>query len=176
MVDNLTRDLFSKAPGTIAFDSMLKHFVDSYHIEQLTDISVIENSMIEYFYFLLIQEHSDFRQRAHIQYPQAINIEYADFSNMETLIHKLAHLEIFDLQHFIGEYARLQSRNIRYLNRKTQFASQVTRDQLDIITTAYAGALVHKNMHVDLDWYNQELRDKIIGQYFDDIKNWCSGI
>ena len=58
LVDSLVSDLFTKAPGTMAFNSMLTHFVNSYNINSETDPVYCYNAAIEYFYFLLINHDS----------------------------------------------------------------------------------------------------------------------
>lgn len=172
MVDNMASDLFEKAPGTIAFDHMLKHFVISYGIDQTTARSIIENSLIEYFYFILVQDHSLFRVKTHRQMSKAINLEYEDFAKADRLLAKLGHLPILDRRHFLNEYDQLIARNKRYLAMKARFPRKIKDDNLDILETAYTGALIHRHTNHSLDWFNPELRRSNVTKYRDYIIEW----
>lgn len=65
-VNSLHKDLFIKAPGTVAFDSMLTHFANSYNLDTKTDPAYFYNAAIEYFYFLLINQDAIFKTKSSV--------------------------------------------------------------------------------------------------------------
>lgn len=172
MVQNLHTDLFSKANGTVAFDGMLKHFVQAYGVSSHTPVDDIKNSLIEYFYFVLIQDQSAFRQRAHLIMPDAINIEYGDFSFEQKLLDLLSCLPNLHKQHFVDRYQQLQKRNSKYLNLKSRFPDNFVSRSLDHLTTAYIGALITTHTGDTLDWFNPEVRQKNIDKHAENIVKW----
>lgn len=156
-VKNLQEQLFTKASNTLAFDQLLKHFVESYQITKKTDQVYIRNAMIEYFYFVLSRENT-FKTIAGLTDKRFINIEYEDFSNFSTLVNKLQHLHNFDLNYFKKMYRILEDTNEEYLNRKTKFKSRVISNDLDILEIAYLGSKIGTN----LDWFNEEVRRSLL--------------
>lgn len=172
MIDSLAHDLFKKAPGTIAFDGLLHHFVESYDIQPTTSINVIENSLIEYFYFVLIEEQSLFRQKAHLNLQSAINIEYDDFFCVDTMSHLFEHLPMFDATHFDKQHRQLLQRNCRYLTMRLLFPWHLTNHRLDLLSWAYIGAIVTKMTDKSLDWYNPGIRQRIVDKYKYKILQW----
>jgi len=175
-VDNLIEDLYTKAPGTIAFDSMLKHWSDSYSIDQHPDQQYRINSIIEYFYFLLLDAQSDFKYQVRYTDTKFVNVEYSDFENKNLLKSKLSHLEIFDLDHFNRMYDLLYQRNSRYLTRKQNFVSKIKSNnkQFDILELAYVGMLF--TGQDPLDWFNVQLRNNMIKDRWSDICNHANNL
>lgn len=156
-IANLQEQLFTKAPGTVAFDQLLKHFMESYQITENTDQTYIKNAMIEYFYFFLARENT-FKTIVGSTDERFINIEYEDFSNLSTLVNKVQHLPNFDLTHFEKMYRILVDTNKEYLDRKRNFASRVNNNDLDILEIAYLGSQIG----TDLDWFNEEVRRSLL--------------
>lgn len=172
MVDSLAQDLLIKGPGTIAFDSLLRHFVDSYNIQRSTPTEIIENSLIEYFYFVLTQDQSTFRRRAHVILSQAINIEYEDFFCVDTLGHLLESVPTFDQAHFEEQHRVLQQRNSRYLTAKFLFPSHLITGSLDTLSLAYVGSMITKHTSIPLDWFDSRVREQMIDKYRYKILQW----
>ena len=172
-VDSLIADLFTKAPGTVAFDSMLTHFINSYNLDTKTDPVYCYNAAIEYFYFLLIDRDAIFKIKSRVTDPDFINIEYAEFSDPEILVNKLKHLPNFDQKWFDKMYADLYSRNKKYLRRHQTFLSKLNNhdNNFDIIETAYIGFLINQVHSVSLDWFNSDIRTSIITNQWDTICN-----
>lgn len=168
-VDYLIEDLETKAPGTIAFDSILKHWSDSYNLAHHPDYQYRLNSAIEYFYFLLLDTQGNFKHLVGFTDPRFVNIEYANFENKKLLENKLSHLEIFDLNHFNRMYDLLHQRNIRYLTRRHNFVSKIQSNNknFDILELAYIGMLITDQDPID--WFNTQLRESIINDRWSDI-------
>lgn len=161
-VDRLIDDLFNKAADTIAFDTLLKHFVASYSINKMLDFEYIRNSMIEYFYFLLCDQHGKFKTQTQFTHTDFINIEYNEFSDENMLINKLITLPNFDLSHFQNQYHLLNVRNIRYLNKRRMFIEKFLNHciDFDILELSYIGYLVGKITGAPVDWFNPDVREK----------------
>ena len=162
-VSHLIDDLFNKAPNTVAFDFMLKHFINSYDITSKTNIEYIKNSILEYFYFFLLEKDTKFKNISSITYDNFINIEYDDFKNPVRLINKLSVLPNFDLDHFNNLYKELEKRNYQYIYRSKNFVSKI--DQFDFIELSYIGTLLTDQK--PLDWFNNSLREKKLKEYLD---------
>lgn len=175
-VDHLVEDLNTKALGTIAFDFMLKHWSDSYDIENHPDNQYRTNSAIEYFYFLLLDTQSIFKHQVGLTDPGFVNIEYADFENKKLLETKLSHLEIFDQDHFDRMYNLLYQRNIRYLDKRQSFVSKIQSNNknFDILEIAYIGMLLTDQDR--LDWFNTQLRENMINDRWSDICNHANNL
>ena len=165
-VANLERDLFSKAPGTVAFDLMLKHFIESYSVESNAVASDIKNSLIEYFYFLLINTDCNFKKKSTQIVNNAINLEYNDFKDLDILVEKLNVLDCFNKDYFVNLYQDLHLRNKVYLQRKQNFKQKVILNKLDLLETSYVGYLITRHTNQQLDWFNTKIRD----QYFNDCQ------
>ena len=175
-VDYLIEDLKNKAVDTIAFDTMLKHWVDSYDIHNHPDYEYRMNSIIEYFYFLLLDTQSIFKYQAGFTDPRFVNIEYSDFENKNLLENKFSHLEIFDLDHFNRMYDLLYQRNSQYLNRRQNFVNKIKSNnkQFDILEIAYIGMLITDQD--PLDWFNSQLRENMINDRWLDICNHADNL
>jgi len=156
-VKHLHTHLFTRAPNTIAFDGMLKHFVESYGVNENTDIETVKNSLIEYFYFTLVQEH-EFKSKVAQEHPRFINVEYDDFASYDQLVAKLENVPGFDLTYFTNMYTILKQTNFEYLNKKKQYQLHLTPVDLDILEIAYAGSTVAN----DLDWFNEQVRENTL--------------
>lgn len=156
-VKNLHKQLFTKAPGTIAFDTLLKHFKESYKITANSNKTYIKNAMIEYFYFMLAKQN-EFTYLLGLTDERFINIEYEDFSDLSILVNKLQHLPGFDLTHFKKMYKILQDTNKVYLDKKKNFAKRINSTDLDILEIAYLGSQIDAN----LDWFNEEVRETVL--------------
>jgi hypothetical protein len=158
-IDNLFADLLVKAPGTVAFDGMLSHFVDSFNISNDCTQEQITNSLIEYFYFTLVDDN-DFKKQALYTNPMYINIEYNDFGNIDSLLSKVKQYKDLDLAHFTKMYKILEETNYAYLNRQKLFLDKINSDNVtfDILETAYIGALLFWYNNEKLDWFNSSIR------------------
>ena len=175
-VDNLLEDLKTKAVDTIAFDSMLKHWVDSYDIDNRPDYQYRTNSIIEYFYFLLLDTQSTFKRQVGFTDPGFVNIEYSDFENKNLLENKLSHLEIFDSDHFNHMYNLLYHRNNQYMTRRQNFVNKIKSNnkQFDVLEAAYIGMLLTDQD--PLDWFNVQLRENMINNRWLDICNHADNL
>ena len=176
-VNNLQNDIFSKAPGTHAFDGMLKHFVDSYNISENSDSSIVYNSMIEYFYFLLNDPNARFKVLCNrpSTHHNVINIEYADFSSYEKLYSLLRAVQPNEV-HFKNLYSLLADRNIDYLRRKDNFSNKLLNnhalENYDIMELAFIGHLIGSVEHSKLDWYNISVREVMFKKHQDQLYNY----
>jgi hypothetical protein len=171
-IDNLEHELFFKANGTVAFDFMLKHFVESCNISSDTDINKIKNLLIEYFYFLLINSDCDFKQKSSQTVSNAINIEYTDFQDVTILVNKLQALDFFDKNYFKKLYQDLHTRNNVYLQRKQMFEQRFILNKLDLLETSYVGYLITRHTNQSLDWFNLETRNQCFNDYRKDLLQW----
>lgn len=164
-IENLTTDLLTKAPGTIAFDYLLTHFQKSYNINSHCDSEYLNNSLVEYFYFTLINDHW-FKSRSNMQLHNCVNVEYDDFNSLEQLVNVCKGVPSFDISHFELRYSQLQSRNERYLKKKINFVNKVHAGaKLDILETAYVGSIIRTMTMTELDWFNPDFRHEMIRQY-----------
>jgi hypothetical protein len=162
-VDDLANDLFTKAPGTIAFSFMLDHFVDAYNITTKTAIEVINNSLVEYFYFLLMNKNSEFKIKSLREESDAINLEFDTFADYDALVTLLDQVPGFDAIHFQNMYNWLVARNHTYLNKKKRFKEKIVNHQnLDLLELAYVGYLVSNHTNTMLDWYNVDTRNSAV--------------
>jgi hypothetical protein len=161
-VDLLVNDLFNKAAGTVAFDALLKHFVDSYNINEMLDFEYVRNAMIEYFYFLLCDQQGKFKTQTQYTHKDFINIEYNEFGDEKILINKLIMLPSFNLTHFNKQYHLLADRNIRYINKRRVFIEKFLNHDIefDILELSYIGYLVRKITGTPVDWFNPKVREK----------------
>ena len=175
-VDYLIEDLEIKAPGTIAFDSMFKHWSDSYDIGHHPDYEYRVNSAIEYFYFLLLDTQNKFKYQVGFTDPRFVNIEYSDFENKNLLKNKLSHLEIFNPVHFDCMYDLLYQRNSQYLTRRQNFVSKIKSNnkQFNILEIAYIGMLLTDQYPID--WFNAQLRENMINDRWLDICNHANNL
>lgn len=160
-VDSLANDLLTKASNTIAFDTLLRHFVDSYNITKVSEHEYVRNATIEYFYFLLCNRDGKFKTQTQYTHNNFINIEYNEFGNETVLIDKLSTLPNFDLDHFKRQYHLLIARNIRYINKRKMFIEKVLNHntQFDILELSYIGYLVSKITGTSVDWFNPKVRE-----------------
>ena len=160
-VDQLIYNLFIKADGTMAFDHMLKHFIDAYHITDATDAEYCNNAAIEYFYLFLLGD-SKFKTIVNTVQKNWINIEYEDFYSSDILIKKLQHLPNFNRDYFLKQHNLLVETNLRYLTRKAdfydKFKNKTSNTQFDILEWAYIGWLLSKDSKERLDWFNKDVR------------------
>ena len=168
-VDSMVDDLESKAPGTYAFDTMLRHFFKSYDLDQHRDHQYRKNAAIEYFYFLLLNKHAVLKTQCRYIDPSFVNIEYSEFENPDLLKSKFLNLEHFDVAHFDRMYQLLAHRNKRYLSLRKRFIDKILSNSrnFDILETAYIGTLLTN--HNRLDWFNNELREQEIDNRWSDI-------
>lgn len=171
-VDDLINCLFTKARGTLPFDFLLTHFIQSYNITKDSTVDYCRNSAIEYFYFLLSEKIKDnkFKFNAGVTYTgnKYINIEYNDFLDSNLLIDKLQGLSIFNKEHFLKMYSLLSSTNGRYLNKHKNFLDklQLKNPNFDILELAHLGALITKKTGSNLDWFNSDVRSVEINKHF----------
>ena len=162
-VDNLANDLFTKASGTIAFSFMLDHFADAYNITAETATEIIDNSLVEYFYFLLMDKNSEFKIKSLREESDAINLEFDTFADYDALVTLLDQVPGFDAAHFQNMYNWLVSRNYMYMNKKQRFREKIVNHQnLDLLELAYVGYLVSNHTNTMLDWYNEDTRNSTI--------------
>lgn len=171
-IDNLVEDLFIKAPNTIAFDTLLKHFKQTYNITESANNKEVFNALVEYFYFLLIDNNGHFKKIASQTFNQTINIEYCDFNDPNVLYKKINQNENVSQEWFNRQYNALISRNYKFLNKKSQFVNRFNSKNLDILELAYIGYLLNKNINCTLDWYNESFRNNLINEYNNKIINW----
>lgn len=176
-VNNLQYDIFSKAPGTHAFDSMLKHFIESYNISESSDKPTVYNSLIEYFYFLLADTDAGFKVACDrpSNHSKVINIEYTDFSNYEKLRDQLSTVQP-DHVYFKNLYQLLWDRNTDYLTRRDRFADKLMSrhalENYDILELAFIGCLIGGVENIRLDWYNTDVRTAMFNKHQDQLYNY----
>ena len=170
-IDSLIIDLFSKAPGTVAFDQLLKHLIDTYELHIWTDSAYHHNACIEYFYFVLLENTSKFKKFTAHHDDKFLNIEYNDFNSSKKLIECLQCLPTFDLTRFDNMYKLLCHRNSRYLTRQQQFLSKLNSNtvEFDILEWAYIGVLLYWQDGVILDWFNVDVRQNILKNHRSDL-------
>ena len=162
-VDNLANDLFTKASGTIAFSFMLDHFADAYNITTETATEIINNSLVEYFYFLLMDKNSEFKIKSLREESDAINLEFDTFADYDALVTLLDQVPGFAAAHFQNMYNWLVSRNYMYMNKKQRFREKIVNHQnLDLLELAYVGYLVSNHTNTMLDWYNVDTRNSAV--------------
>jgi hypothetical protein len=172
LVDDLINCLLTKAEGTLAFDFLFKHFIQSYDITKDSTVDYCKNSAIEYFYFLLSEKNknNEFKAKAAVNYTgnKYINIEYNDFLDSNLLIDKLQGLSIFNEGYFLKMYSLLSSTNSRYLNKHKTFLDklQLKNPNFDILELAHLGALITKKTGSKLDWFNPDVRSVEINKHF----------
>jgi hypothetical protein len=161
-VNSLIDDLFNKSADTIAFDTLLKHFVNTYNINNMSESEYVRNAIIEYFYFLLCNNQGKFKTQTQYTHPNFINIEYNEFDNEKILIDKFLTLPGFDLTHFKNQYCQLNARNVRYLNKRKMFMEKFLNHSIefDILELSYIGYLVSKITGTSVDWFNHNVREK----------------
>jgi hypothetical protein len=169
LVNCLIEDLESKSSGTVAFNFMFKHFSASYDINNHKDHQYRNNAIIEYFYFLLLDQHGVLKSQCRFTDASFINIEYADFENKNTLKNKLSNIKLFDVDHFDRMYMLLYQRNKRYLTLRQNFVNKIFQNNrnFDILETAYIGTILTNSQM--LDWFNQDVRDQTINERWSDI-------
>jgi len=172
-VDMLSSDLFNKATNTVAFDTLLQHFVDAYRINKMSDSEYIRNATIEYFYFLLCDRKGKFKIQTQYTHKKFINIEYNEFGSEEILTNKLSSLSRFDLDYFKNQYCQMISRNVRYINKRRMFIEKFLNHdtEFDILELAYIGYLVNKFTDTHLDWFNPAVRETSISTHKNKICN-----
>ena len=175
-INNLQDDFFRLSQGTVAFNFMLKHFVTTYNVTPDIDTLTVNNMLIEYFYFLLINEQTYFKKQSKATIANAINIEYSDFANVDNLIKLLSPLHL-DNAHLKNRYQKLYLRNQRYIDKPNAFVVNYNNKCLDILETAYIGYLITKNTDLEkLDWFNTEVREHYIKKYNHQIINWHNNL
>ena len=166
-VDNLARDLQHRAPGTIAFNSMLDHWKSVYHIDAHSDYDYYKNSLIEYFYHWFTQpsEWRDLLTHQHHS-DHSVNIEYCDFSDPDLLYQTLNTAVTVDQAHFDQMYKLLQKGNQRFFDLPTNFNTKLLNlpdvTQLSIIELAWLGKMFSDILNQSLDWFNPDVRHTII--------------
>lgn len=163
-VESLVEDLGSKAVGTKAFDTLLKHFVESYNLNSHLDCEYKNNAAIEYFYFLLLDQDSRFKKITSLTNLRFLNIEYLDFSNYAVLEQKLSSIDDIDLTHVDKMYQLLRQENLPYLNRQYNFLKKLESNHknFDILEQSYIGALLTWQSGNVLDWFNPSVRSEAI--------------
>jgi hypothetical protein len=151
--------LFDRAPGTQAFDAMLTHFKSTYSIDVDTDQNTADNSLIEYFYYVLT-DYNEFKHKASQQIDHAVNIEYQDFSSQSHLFNILHTFLGVKRSRFDNLYHELYKDNQTYLNRKTQFELKLQQNNFcfDLLETAYIGRLIAGIENQPQDWFNAAYR------------------
>lgn len=166
-VDNLVDDLQQRGPGTIAFNSMLDHWKSVYQINAHSEYDYYKNSLIEYFYNWFIQE-SEWRDILTYQCNDnnSINIEYCDFADAQLLYQKLNSVVKVDLEHFEQMYALLKKGNQRFFDLPTQFHTKLLDlpniKDMSIIELAWLGKMFGDRLAQPLDWFNPDVRKKVI--------------
>jgi hypothetical protein len=170
-VESLVEDLKSKAVGTMAFDTLLTHFVESYNLNSHPDIEYKNNAAIEYFYFLLLDQDSRFKKITSLTNSKFINIEYLDFSNYDILKQKLLLIECIDLIHVDKMYQLLQQENLPYLKRQHNFLKKLKSNHkdFDILEQSYIGALLTWQSGIVYDWFNPDVRSAAIADQWNKI-------
>ena len=173
LVSNLAHDLFTKASGTVAFDGLLKHLIKEYNLTPEHSYEYKTNAIIENFYLLLIDQTSRFKQQLHFKSDAAVNIEFRDFENCNTLITKLHQLPRFDDVHFKNRYQQLTLRNATYLNRASEFLSKLDSytNHFDALETAYLGWLLWNIIPERQDWFNMSVREDLLKNNWSAICN-----
>ena len=172
-VESLVEDLKHKAAGTIAFDTLLAHFVESYNLNSYPDIEYQNNAAVEYFYFLLLNQDSKFKKIASLTDVRFVNIEYLDFSNYDILKQKLLPTGCIDLTHFDKMYQLLKQENLPYLNRRNNFLKKLKANDknFDILEQSYIGALLTWQSSTVYDWFNPDVRAEAIANQWHKICN-----
>jgi hypothetical protein len=177
-INNLINDLISKAHGTMAFESLLKHLIESYKITENHSESYKNNAAIENFYLLLINDEAEFKIKSGFTHPDCVNLEYRDFENVYILLDKLKHVPNFNKQHFIDSYQLLVSRNQKYITKQKKFINTINncKNEFDLLETAYLGYLQWKLQEKRLDWFNPEIRQLFTISNWKDICNLANNL
>ena len=172
-VSALVQDLFTRAPGTVAFDGLLKHLIKEYKLTPEHDYTYKLNAVIENFYLLLIDQTSRFKQQTQFKSNTLINLEFRDFENCDLLISKLQQIPGFDIVHFKNRYEQLVLRNAKYLNRSKIFLSKLDSytNQFDALETAYLGWLLWNIRPDRQDWFNPLVRETLLKNNWNAICN-----
>ena len=167
-------NLIDKSAGTVAFDFMLEHFLKTYNISKASDHRTIKNSMIEYFYYLLVNSDSLFKKKTAFVHDKLINIEYEDFQSVDLLVNKLSVINL-DKDYFVKQYKIFYTRNQCFITRKKNFKTRIKSNQLDVLEIAYLGYLITRNTNTsNLDWFNEQVREQFCNDYKTDFEHWVN--
>lgn len=170
----LVEDLQALGADTKAFGQMFVHWYQSYNIKDNLDHQQHANSLIEYFYYWLVQKH-DWQRMLCSRISNAINLEYMAFNSLDRL-HQVLDPVIPDSAWFDHMYMLLQSGNSQYLDQSGKFHTKLglikNLDNLTILEQSYLGSLLHSCMDMGdtvLDWYNPEVRNRLWQRYRTDL-------
>lgn len=172
-VSSLVQDLFTLAPGTVAFDGLLKHLIKEYKLTPTHNYTYKLNAVIENFYLLLIDQTSRFKQQTQFKSNTLINLEFRDFENCDVLVSKLQQIPGFNIVHFKNRYEQLVLRNVNYFNRPKIFLSKLNSydNQFDALETAYLGWLLWNICPEKQDWFNPLVRETLLKTNWNAICN-----
>lgn len=163
-------DIKHKAVGTYAFHELHDHLYQSYNFDQFTNVEYQTNAAIEYFYFLLLNQNSKFKQITSLTDSSFINIEYMDFSNIKVLESKICDIKTFEPHHFYKMYRILLDTNTVYINKYQNFVSKFANcKNFDILETAYLGLILTKQTGIVYDWFNEDVRNHTLTSHWDHI-------
>jgi hypothetical protein len=172
-VTTLAQDLFTLAPGTMAFDGLLKHLINEYKLTPEHNYTYKLNAVIENFYLLLIDQTSRFKQQTQFKSNTLINLEFRDFEKYDVLVSKLQQIPEFNILHFKNRYDQLVLRNAKYLDRSKIFLSKLDSyaNQFDALETAYLGWLLWNIRPERQDWFNPLTRETLLKNNWNAICN-----
>ena len=168
--DCLVEDLQSHGGDTKAFGPMLDHWYQSYNIQTNPNPEYQKNSLIEYFYYWLVQKHH-WQQMLCARSSNHVNLEYAAFNSLGRLRSVLAGV-IPDQSWFDQMYQRLRFANSQYMDQSEKFCTKLglidNINRLTILEQSYIGSLVHSCIDMGdtvLDWYNPDVRQRLWRRY-----------
>lgn len=170
----LVEDLQDRGADTKAFGPMLAHWYQSYNLANNLDHQHCANSLVEYFYYWLVQKHH-WQSMLCSRDSTAVNLEFMAFNSLDRLRQVLDPV-ISDAAWFDYMYMLLQSGNSRYLEQSEKFYTKLrlvqNLDNLTILEQSYLGSLLHSCMDMGdtvLDWYNPEVRNRLWRRYQTDL-------
>lgn len=172
-VDHWCEDIQLLGNDTVAYQSMLDHWRQTYNIDQHSNSEYIKNSAIEYFYLFFIQS-SPWRSLIEWQHPKGVNIEYSDFGDIVALRQKLSPVVTLDDDHFVRMYHLLVAANSRYLGLSKKFNQKIQQlpfyQSFNVIDLAWLGALFYQIDGIQLDWFSSDVRHQTIVQQYTKIR------
>lgn len=172
-VEHWCEDIQLLAPNTVAYQGMLDHWQQTYHIVDYHNHNYVKNSAIEYFYLFFIKD-SHWRHLLSSQTTHGVNIEYNDFASITVLREKLSLILDFDDDHFVKMYAALNASNQRYLKLPQDFGTKLLQlplyNSFTIIELAWLGALFYQMDGIQLDWFNPDVRHRTIVQRYAELR------
>jgi hypothetical protein len=175
-VNNLFADLKKLHKRSEAFREFFPRFVQTYNLSLNEDNEYINNAMIEYLSFILLDKESKFKTIAGNTVNGAVNIEYQDFRDSNILAEKLSTISTFDYNHFIHCYKKLELTNKDFLQRSSKFLTKIkNKSPLDVLETAFVGYIL-SNLGHNIDWFDSEYRAAMMNDYYNDICNFAQSI